>query len=291
MQEEGYLALMEKVLEKGISKPTRTGVNCQTLFGEMLTFDLKNGFPLLTTKKMPYRWVVEELLWFLSGSTDANDLKKIGVNIWDANASEESIKKCGLSYRQGDIGPSYGFQWRHQGEKYKNCDSKYEGFDQISNLVENLRKDPYSRRHIINSYNPSQIKEMVLPPCHISCQFNVETNTDGNFLNCALFQRSIDLPLGAPFNIASYSTLVYMLAKVCSTFNFELKPGKFIYFMGDVHIYENQIKGCKEQIKRKPLPFPTVSISTKENIFDFQYKDFELKGYKFHPTIKFPFSV
>jgi thymidylate synthase len=288
-EEYQYLHLLENIIENGFWEEGRNG-KTKSIFGSSMRFSLKEGqIPILTTKKTAWKTCLKELLWFIRGETDNKILKEQNVHIWDANASREFLDSRGLTlYPEDIIGPSYGYQWRHFGASY-NCftgkhitdDHPFEGVDQLQEII-NCLKDPAkrtSRRLIMTAWNPKQLNQMALPPCHILCQFNVHNN---NKLSCALYQRSVDTPLGSPFNIASYSFLTHLLAKHCG-----LEAHEFVYFMGNCHIYENHIESVKTQLLREPYPFPTVSIkSIKENINDYQVEDFIVKDYKSHDQIK-----
>jgi len=262
-----------------------------------MRFSLKDGkIPILTTKKTAWKTCLKELLWFIRGQTDNKILKKQGVHIWDANGSREFLDSRGLNFYKEDVlGPIYGYQWRHFNANYDYFKAKQIQNDQMSNImgdrcygVDQLQqiidalKDPKqrtSRRLIMTAWNPCQLDQMALPPCHILCQFNVH---DGNKLSCSMYQRSIDTILGQPFNIASYSFLTHLLAKHCG-----LEAYEFVYFMGNCHLYENAIDAAKLQITREPYPFPTVSITqVRENINDYQVEDFKIHNYISHEQIK-----
>lgn len=282
-EEYQYLNLLENIIENGSWEDGRNG-KTKSVFGHMMRFSLKDGkIPILTTKKTAWKTCLKELLWFIRGKTNNNILKEQGVHIWDANAAPEFLESRGLShYSDGELGPIYGHQWRHFNAKWEG-DEDYagEGVDQLQQIIDAL-KDPTqrtSRRLIMTAWNPCQLNEMALPPCHILCQFNVH---NGNQLSCALYQRSADVFLGQPINISSYSFLTHLIAKHCG-----LEAYEFVYFMGNSHIYENAIDACKLQISRDPYPFPRVSIKQiKENIDDYQVEDFELHNYKHHEQIK-----
>jgi thymidylate synthase len=236
--------------------------------------------PLLTTKKVFFRGLVEELLWFISGSTDSKVLEAKGINIWKGNTTREFLDARGLDYEEGSIGAGYGFQWRHCGAEYRGINHDYtgQGVDQVSELIEGLRKDPNSRRHIICSWNPAALKKMALPPCHVLYQVYVKDGT----LHAAMYQRSADIGLGVPFNIASYAILTRIIAHCC-----DLKPGTFMHITGDTHIYVNHIDALKEQLKRVPRKAPTMHINTKSrDIFELKYSDFILEGYEPHDSIR-----
>jgi thymidylate synthase len=254
----------------------------------MMRFSLKDGkIPILTTKKTAWKTCLKELLWFIRGDTDNKLLQEQGVHIWDGNTTREFLDSRGLTdYREGLIGPGYGFQWRHFGGDYDSSaagvkEGGNNGVDQLQQIIDAL-KDPAqrtSRRLIMSAWNPQQLDQMALPPCHILCQFNVH---DGNKLSCSMYQRSSDEFLGQPINIASYSFLTHLIAKHCG-----LEAYEFVYFIGNCHIYENAIDACKLQITREPYPFPTVSIKqVRENINDYQVDDFILENYQSHEAIK-----
>lgn len=288
-EETQYLKLLKKILDQGSWEETRNG-KTKSVFGEMMRFSLKDGkIPILTTKKTAWKTCLKELLWFIRGETDNKILQSQKVHIWDANASKEFMESRGLGhYPEGMLGPIYGYQWRHFNAPYDmntgkvQTDSHTSGVDQLQEIIDALKNPETrtSRRLIMTAWNPSQINEMALPPCHILCQFNVH---DGNKLSCALYQRSNDEMLGSPFNIASYSFLTHLLAKHCG-----LEAYEFVYFKGNCHIYEDHIEGAKMQITRKPFPFPTLNINqVRENIDDYEVDDFEISNYQHHEPIKF----
>jgi len=261
-----YLDLLEKVLTQGRKKSDRTGVGTLSLFGHQLRVDLNEGFPLLTTKKIHLRSVIHELLWFLSGSTNIQYLNDHGVTIWDEWADPD-----------GELGPIYGYQWRSwpgpDGEK----------IDQISKVIQQIQKNPDSRRLIVSAWNVASLDQMRLPPCHVLFQFYV---ADGR-LSCQLYQRSADLFLGVPFNIASYALLTMMVAQVCG-----LRVGEFIHTFGDVHLYLNHLDQARQQLEREPRPLPVMKLNPNiDSIFDFRYEDFSLCNYEPHPHIKAPVAV
>lgn len=251
-----------------------------------MRFNLRGQFPLLTTKQVFWRGVAEELLWFIKGSTDARLLQQKNVRIWDGNSTREFLDAAGFKHRQvGDLGPVYGFQWRHYGAKYGTCNDDYSGvgIDQLRGIIERIKTNPTDRRIIMTAWNPSQLSEMALPPCHCLVQFYV----DNGELSCQLYQRSADMGLGVPFNIASYALLTYMIAHVTN-----LKPGDFIHSLGDTHIYMNHIKPLREQLGRKPRPFPQLSITRRvTDIDDFKFEDFNIIGYNPYPNIKMEMAV
>ena len=300
-EEYQYLNIIENILKNGVWEEGRNG-KTKSIFGQSMRFSLKNGnIPILTTKKTAWKTSLKELLWFIRGDTDNKILKEQGVHIWDANGSREFLDSRGLqNYEVDELGPIYGYQWRHFNKQYFiNKQNKLSGFKNISfwrdddwikqdNGVDQLQqiidilKDPNqrtSRRLIMTAWNPCQIDQMALPPCHILCQFNVH---DGNKLSCALYQRSGDFPLGIPFNIASYSFLTHLIAKHCG-----LEAYEFVHFIGNCHIYEDHIEPMKEQILREPFKFPTLSINQiRDNISDYQVEDFEIHNYKSLDAIK-----
>jgi thymidylate synthase len=260
-----YLELLQDILDHGVQRGDRTGTGTLGVFGRQIRFDLAKGFPVLTTKKLHLRSIFIELLWFLKGDTNIAYLKDNGVRIWDEWADEN-----------GDLGPVYGKQWR----SWAAPDGRV--IDQIANLVENLKTNPNSRRHIVSAWNPADVDDMALPPCHCLFQFFV---ADGK-LSCQLYQRSADVFLGVPFNIASYALLTLMVAKVVG-----LEPGEFVHTFGDAHLYLNHLDQAREQLTREPFPFPTLKIADKRDLFGFTYEDFALEGYQAHPHIKAEVSV
>lgn len=291
--EHRYLDLIREIFKIGIDRPDRTGTGTLSVFGRQMRFDLRESFPLLTTKKVFFKAVVHELLWFLSGSTNNKILQFNGVHIWDGNASPEYLDKLGLKYPEGELGPIYGFQWRQFGATHNPDGHLVGGVDQIKDLIENIKKDPFSRRHIISAWNPVDIPKMAIPPCHVMCQFYVRPGTGltgqtgPRYLDCQLYQRSGDMGLGVPFNIASYSLLTYIVAHCC-----DLTPGEFIHVLGDAHIYNNHIEALKTQLIREPFDFPKLKIlSTSKNIFDLKFDDIQLVGYESHSPIKMDLSV
>ena len=261
-----YLNLMQHVLENGTPKTDRTGTGTVSVFGYQMRFNLEEGFPLVTTKKLHLRSIIHELLWFLKGETNTKYLKDNGVSIWDEWADED-----------GNLGPVYGSQWR----SWKGADGK--AVDQITQVIEMIKKNPDSRRLIVSAWNVAEIEKMALPPCHAFFQFYV---ADGK-LSCQLYQRSADIFLGVPFNIASYALLTMMVAQVCG-----LGLGDFVHTLGDAHLYSNHIEQTKLQLSRAPHKLPQMKINPKvKSIFDFTFEDFELKDYEFHPHIKAPVAV
>ena len=261
-----YLDLMRHVRDNGLRRTDRTGTGTISVFGYQMRFDLAEGFPVVTTKKLHLRSIIHELLWFLKGDTNIRYLKENGVSIWDEWADEN-----------GDLGPVYGSQWRSwpapDGQK----------IDQISNVIEQIRTNPDSRRLIVSAWNPAEVDNMALPPCHSLFQFYV---SDGK-LSCQLYQRSADILLGVPFNIASYALLTLMIAQVC-----DLQPGDFIHTFGDAHLYLNHLEQVDLQLSREPYPLPTMSLNLDiKSVFDFTYDDITLNNYQSHPAIKAPIAV
>jgi len=263
--EQQYLDLLAELLERGASKSDRTGTGTLSLFGRQMRFALGDSFPLLTTKKLHLKSIIYELLWFLRGDTNVRWLQERGVTIWDEWADA-----------QGELGPVYGYQWRH----WRTPDGRE--IDQIAQLVESIRRNPDSRRHMVLAWNPADVDKMALPPCHALFQFYV---ADGR-LSCQMYQRSADVFLGVPFNIASYALLTLMVARVTG-----LSPGEFVLALGDVHLYRNHIGQAREQLVRAPRPFPRMRLTPKRDLFAFQYEDFAIEGYDPHPAIKAPIAV
>ncbi len=281
--EISYLRLLNDVLQNGDERQTRNGI-VFSLFGKELSFNVSNNFPLLTTKKMFTKGIIEELLFFIRGETDTNKLMEQGINIWKGNTTREFLDKLGLSYKEGMMGPMYGYQWRFFGKKYQNdIDNHY--IDQFKNIIETLKKDPNSRRLIMTDFNPSMVDEGVLYPCHsLIIQFYVNKTGSNNKLSIKMYQRSADLFLGLPFNIASTSLLLYIVAKLVG-----MQPDNVHISLGDCHIYECHVEQVKEQIKRQPFSFPTLHIPEFKTIEDVEhatYKDFILENYNSHPAIK-----
>lgn len=281
--EEQYLSLIRELLEEGNIETGRNG-NTYCNIGSAMYFSLENNtIPILTTKKVAVKTCLKELIWFIQGHTNNELLKEQGVHIWDDNASKEFLKSRNLSYSEGDLGPVYGHQWRYFNATYKDCHENYlgKGVDQLQTVINDL-KDPekrYSRRHVISAWNPCQIDDMALPPCHVLFQFHV---TRKNKLSCTLYQRSGDVGLGVPFNILSYSALTCLIAKHCN-----LEPYEFIYYLGNTHIYEEHAESLKEQIKREPFEFPKLKIEkTRNNINQYKIDDFVITDYKYHEKIK-----
>ena len=282
--ENQYLKLVSEILKEGVIEDGRNG-KVLTVFGSAMHFSLKdNTIPLLTTKKLAWKTCLRELLWFIRGQTSNEVLKEQNVHIWDGNASREFLDSRGLTnLKENDLGPIYGHQWRHFNAKYSDCNTDYkdQGFDQLDYIIKCLKdtKERNSRRLVMSAWNPCQLDEMALPPCHILCQFNV---TDGNKLSCSLYQRSCDLGLGVGFNIASYSFLTHLIAHYCN-----LEVLDFYYYLGNCHIYEQHIEPLREQIIREPYKFPKIVIKNKyEDIISYNVDDFEILDYEFHPLIK-----
>jgi thymidylate synthase len=261
-----YLDLLQRIFDRGIEKEDRTGTGTISVFGYQMRFDLQQGFPILTTKKLHLKSIIYELLWFLQGGTNVGYLQEHGVHIWDEWADEN-----------GELGPVYGRQWR----SWTGADGKTT--DQISSVIQQIRVNPESRRLMVNAWNVGEIEKMALPPCHVLFQFYVA----GGRLSCQLYQRSADVFLGVPFNIASYALLTQMVAHVC-----DLQVGEFVHTFGDVHLYKNHIEQARLQLTRLPYPLPRMRINpSAKSIFDFDYQDFELLDYQAHPPIKADISV
>ncbi len=260
-----YLNLLRDLLDNGARREDRTGTGTLGLFGRQIRFDLSQGFPLLTTKKVHFKSVAVELLWFLRGDTNVKYLHDHGVSIWDEWADED-----------GDLGPVYGKQWR----SWASPDGR--SIDQMKTLVENLKTNPWSRRHVISAWNPAEVDDMALPPCHCLFQFHVQ----GDRLSCQLYQRSADIFLGVPFNIASYALLTQMMAQATG-----LVPGDFVHTFGDVHLYLNHVDQAKTQLERTPFAFPTLTLAPKTDLFGFDYADLTLENYQSHGALKAPVAV
>jgi len=273
-EEYQYLILIREISEKGWTGDDRTGVGTVSVFGTSMRYDLRKSFPLLTTKRTFFRGILEELLWFIKGDTNGNHLSEKGVKIWDGNGTREFLDKRGLKHREvGDLGPVYGFQWRHFGAKYVDMHADYtgQGVDQLAECIDKIKNNPTDRRILLSAWNPADLNEMALPPCHMFCQFYVANGE----LSCLMYQRSADMGLGVPFNIASYALLTCMMAQVC-----DLKPGEFIHNMGNTHVYSNHIEPLKQQLERTPRPFPVLRINPDvKDIDSFKTSDFELLGY------------
>ncbi|MFN7962179.1 MAG: thymidylate synthase [Thermoanaerobaculia bacterium] len=261
-----YLELLRSILDRGLDKPDRTGTGTRSVFGYQMRFDLGKGFPLLTTKKVHLRSILHELLWFVAGDTNLAYLHQHGVTIWDEWADEN-----------GDLGPIYGHQWRAWGTRDGGA------VDQLAQLIQGLKENPDSRRHLVSAWNVGELPAMRLPPCHVLFQFYVGAGR----LSCQLYQRSADVFLGVPFNIASYALLTLMIAQVC-----DLAPGEFVHTLGDAHLYHNHLEQARLQLSREPRPLPRMKLNPAvRSLFDFRYEDFELEGYDPHPAIKAPIAV
>jgi len=284
-EEEQYLNLVKQILETGSVEKGRNG-NTISIFGASMRFSLQNNtIPILTTKQTAWKTCLKELLWFIRGETNNKILQAQNVHIWDGNSTPEFLESRGLSYyEEGELGPIYGYQWRHYNGNWFNhqlgLKTTVEGVDQLQQIIDQL-KDPEtrtSRRLIMTAWNPCQLDQMALPPCHILCQFNVH---DGNKLSCSMYQRSGDIGLGVPFNIASYSFLTHIIAKHCG-----LEAHEFIYFLGNAHIYDDHIEQMKEQIIRTPYPFPQIEITNvHQDINDYKVEDIKIHNYQNHPKI------
>jgi thymidylate synthase len=292
-QEYVYLDLLRKIINHGKKRDERTGVGTLSIFGEQMRFDISTTIPVLTTKFVPWKSCIRELLWFLDGQTDARMLQEQGVKIWDGNSSREYLDSRKLNHLPvGDIGAGYGHQWRHFGAPYITCKDSYsgQGFDQISFIIDELKNNPTSRRIFMSSWNANDLDKMALPPCHVSAQFYVDFDDDGNkHLSCQMYQRSVDMFLGCPWNIMSYAVLTCYLAKIT-----DMQPKELIMCLGDTHIYCNHIEQVKEQLTRAPYPFPTLIISDvvkDKTIDELTLNDFALNGYTYHPAIKADMAV
>ena len=266
-----YLDLLDRVLTEGVEKSDRTGTGTLSVFGHQMRFDLSEGFPIVTTKRVHVRSVVGELLWFLRGDTNVRWLQERGISIWDEWADED-----------GELGPVYGHQWR----SWPTPDGRH--VDQVAKVVESIRTNPDSRRHIVSAWNVAEVDDMALPPCHTLFQFYVAPGRDGGRgrLSCQLYQRSADVFLGVPFNIASYALLTEMVAQVC-----DLEPGDFVHTLGDAHLYLNHLEQARLQLTREPRPLPQLKLASGKQLDDFDLADVELVGYDPHPGIKAPIAV
>lgn len=266
-----YEDLLREIMQTGDFKEDRTGTGTKSVFGRQLRFDLSESFPLITTKRVHFKSIVVELLWFLRGDSNVRWLQERGVTIWDEWADEE-----------GNLGPVYGVQWRSWPAGDQGS------VDQIAQVIESLKNNPDSRRHIVTAWNPAEVDQMALPPCHALFQFYVKTRPDGQKeLSCQLYQRSADMFLGVPFNIASYALLTYLIAHEVG-----MLPGEFVWTGGDCHIYSNHFDQVAEQLSRQPFPYPQLRIKNpKASIFDYEFEDFELVGYQHHPAISAPVAV
>lgn len=286
-EELQYLDLCKKILETGVKRTDRTMIGTSSVFGASMRFDLRNNtIPLLTTKRVFWKGVVEELLWFISGNTSASLLSERGVKIWDANGSREFLDSIGLEDREvGDLGPVYGFQWRHFGAEYVTMHEDYhgKGIDQLRRVIDMIKTEPDSRRIILSAWNPTDLSKMALPPCHLLCQFYVQSGE----LSCQMYQRSADMGLGVPFNIASYSLLTHMIAHVCN-----LKAREFIHVIGDAHIYSTHTSAIQEQLLRSPVEFPKLHIEPSvKDIEALSAVHLTLENYNPAPTIKMSMAV
>jgi dihydrofolate reductase/thymidylate synthase len=285
-EEFQYLEAMKDIIETGDYKEDRTGVGTYSKFGVRMSFDVSQTFPLLTTKDTFWRGIVEELIWFVKGDTNAQHLQEKKIHIWDGNSSREYLDSIGLRNREvGDLGPVYGFQWRHFGAEYGTMHDDYtnKGVDQLREVIHTIKTNPNSRRILLSAWNPPDLKKMALPPCHVLCQFYVERNQ----LNLQMYQRSGDMGLGIPFNIASYSLLLRMICHVTG-----YKPGKFVHIIGDAHVYKNHVEPVKKQLIRTPKPFPILKINRDvKDIEDFRLEDFSLVNYSHWPKIKMEMAV
>jgi len=278
-----YHELLQHILDKGVKHEDRTGVGTISAFGYQTRFDLSEGFPIVTTKRVPFRWVAEELFWFLSGSTNERDLRARGVDIWQEWATAEQAARFGR--QEGDLGPIYGYLWRSFGGDYPTQN----GVDQIARLINEIERDPNSRRLIVTGWNPETCDLVALPPCHTLFQFKVEA---GRKLHCHLYQRSADAFLGVPFNISSYALLTHLIAHVC-----DLEPGEFIHSFGDLHIYSNHLEQVREVLAREPRPLPRLEIIGSagyrglEGLLNFKYENLQLVGYDSWGKIAAPVAV
>ena len=269
--ERQYLALLQDILDNGVQRGDRTGTGTLGVFGRQMRFDLAKGFPLLTTKKLHRKSIILELLWFLRGDTNVRWLQERGVSIWNEWADAET----------GELGPVYGKQWR----SWTAPDGRV--IDQIAAVVEGLKTDPNSRRHIVSAWNPAEVEDMALPPCHCLFQFFVAPDgKGGGKLSCQLYQRSADVFLGVPFNIASYALLTLMVAQVTG-----LEPGEFVHTLGDAHLYLNHLDQARLQISREPLPLAEMTLAPRDDLFALEFEDFDLDGYRAHPSIPAPIAV
>ena len=278
-----YQELLQHILEKGTRHEDRTGVGTISVFGYQTRYDLRAGFPIVTTKRVPFRWIAEELFWFLSGDTNEKNLRARGVDIWAEWADAEHTARFGRD--EGDLGPVYGYLWRSFGGDYPAMN----GVDQIKDLIEQIEKNPNSRRLIVSGWNPETANKVDLPPCHTLFQFKIERE---RVLHCQLYQRSADAFLGVPFNISSYALLTEMIAHVC-----DLEVGEFIHTFGDLHIYQNHLEQVEELLKREPKPLPKLEFVDAENLkglpglLDFKYENLNLAGYRSHKKIAAPVAV
>ena len=284
-EEQQYLNQLKNIIDNGYISNDRTGVGTKSLFGFQMRFNLENSFPLLTTKKMFTKGIIEELLWFLCGETNSKILEEKGVNIWKGNSSREYLDSINLNhYDEGDCGPIYGFNFRHFGANYIDCHTNYsnQGYDQVKEVLRLLKEEPTSRRILINLWNPLILNNVSLPPCHVLYQFKVI----GNKLSCSMYQRSGDMGLGVPFNIASAALMTYIFASLT-----DLEPFELIHTIGDCHIYLNHEQGLKEQLLRRPHIFPTLIINKKNNIEDYNYNDFTFQNYNYYKKINLKIAI
>ena len=286
-EEYQYLEKIDEIMKEGNVCKDRTGVGTKSLWGTQMIYDISKNFPLLTTKRTFLRVIIEELLWFLRGSTNNKELKEKNVHIWDGNMTREYMDKIGLTYREEDDGgPIYGFNFRHFGAEYKDCHTDYtgQGYDQVHEVLRLIREEPDSRRIIINLWNPTVLKDMVLPPCHMLYQFRVY----GDKLSCAMVQRSGDMGLGVPFNIASATLMTYIFAKLTGK-----KPDKLVHTIHDAHVYLNHEEALQKQVERVPYPFPIMNLrdTGQESVEDFKIEDFEILGYESYPKLKMKMAV
>jgi thymidylate synthase len=278
-----YHDLLRHILTTGTRHEDRTGVGTISAFGYQTRFDLREGFPIVTTKRVPFRWVAEELFWFLSGSTDEKDLRARGVDIWEEWATVEQTARFGR--KEGDLGPVYGYLWRSFGGEYPETN----GVDQIARLIKEIETNPNSRRLIISGWDPRVCDDVALPPCHTLFQFKID---NGNTLHCQLYQRSADAFLGVPFNISSYSLMTHLIAQVC-----DLEPGEFVHTFGDLHIYSNHLEQVEELLSREPLPLPALEFVNAKNLkgleglLNFKYGNLKLDNYRSHGKIAAPVAV
>jgi thymidylate synthase len=276
-----YHDILRSILDNGTSHQDRTGVGTISHFGFQTRFDLREGFPIVTTKRVPFRWIAEELFWFLSGDTNEADLRAKGIDIWKEWADEAHTRKFGRE--PGDMGPIYGYLWRSFGGDYP----KRDGVDQIARLINQIETNPFSRRLIVSGWDPRECDNVDLPPCHTIFQFKIDESSDGRLLHCQLYQRSADAFLGVPFNIASYALLTHMMAHVC-----DLRVGDFIYTLGDYHIYKNHLEQVQQLLSREPLPLPHLEILDEDQklrglqgLLNFRYDNLRLVGYESHARI------
>ncbi len=278
-----YRRLLRRVLSQP-EREDRTGTGTRSLFGAQMEFDISETIPIFTSKRVAWKAVLKELLFFISGETDTKILEAQGVNIWKGNTSKEFLEKRGLRYEEGVMGPGYGYQWRHWGASHRRGKLYGNGIDQLNNLIHDIRENPLSRRHMLTSWNVEQIDDMAIPPCHFACQFYV--TSDAARLDCQLYQRSGDMFLGVPFNIASYSMLTYIVAHLTG-----YKPGRLIVTLGDAHIYTNHVEQVREQLSRTPLPLPILMLKPFESLDELTFEHFSLKKYFPWPTIKAEMAV